>query len=94
MSARATRSSNRDSQSDILGKRKAPYLIDNDDDDDDDDDLDLHPPHKLLHTDAPGAFSPFGPCLPLTATHPRFYRLLSHEEVFKAQVRRLCTGET
>ena len=65
MSARATRSSNRDSQSDILalGKRKAPYLID--DDDDDDDDLEIHPPHKQLHTDTPGVFSPFGPCLPL-----------------------------
>jgi hypothetical protein len=59
MSARTTRSSNRDSQSDILGKRKAPYNMD--DDDDDDDDLDNHPPHKLLHTDAPGRFSPFGP---------------------------------
>jgi len=59
MSARTTRSSNRDSQSDILGKRKAPYMLE--DDDDDDDDLDDHPPHKLLHTDAPGRFSPFGP---------------------------------
>jgi len=69
MSARTTRSSNRDSQSDILGKRKAPYIMD--EDEDDDDDLD-NPPHKQLHTDAPGGFSPFGPWLPLTVTHARF----------------------
>lgn len=69
MSARTTRSSNRDSQSDILGKRKAEYIID---DDDDDDDLDILPPHKQLHTDTPGRYSPFGPYPPLTATHARF----------------------
>ena len=67
MSARTTRSSNRDSQSDILGKRKAPYTLD--DDDDDDDDLDIHPPHKQQHTDASGRISSFGSLLPLTATH-------------------------
>ena len=63
MSARTTRSSNRDSQSDILGKRKAPYIIDDDDDDDLEED---HPPHKQLHTDASGEFPPFIHWLPLT----------------------------
>lgn len=63
MSARTTRSSNRDSQSDILGKRKAPYIIEDDDDDDLEED---HPPHKQLHTDASGGFSPFIHLLQLT----------------------------
>jgi hypothetical protein len=66
MSARTTRSSNRDSQSDILGKRKTPYITD----DEDDDDLDDHP-HKQQHTDASGGFAPFGLCLLLTAIYAR-----------------------